>query len=527
LHSLVLSVGGALSESSRLSFRFLDFLLYPAWCGIFWGILFFILNDTLGLPDLNMQSTTLISFLLVSLLALVSAAPSAIQKRSFTVERVANPSFTGRNGPMALAKTYRKFRMPLPQGLVNALAAQSTKRSEETSEETPNLSVTRRVFRHFDRSDRSRRGVAALANSGLGGSIGGRVSLAGVGRDGSSLVPRQQAGKNGTNQTGTVKATPENNAAEFLSQVRIGGQKLNLDFDTGSSDLWVFNTQLTADATTGHRVYDPTQSKSFAMIAGAQFRISYGDGSGAEGNVGIDVVDVGGASVQAQPIELATAVTDTFVEDQNTDGLMGLAFSSLNTVKPQKQKTFFENVMPSLNEPLFTANLRKGGPGAYTFGAVDKSKFQGDLTWIPVNNTNGFWQFSSEKFAVNGEATQPATPGGQAIADTGTTLILADRKIVQGYYAKVQGAQDNQTVGGITVPCNAKLPDLDLDIGGKYMARIAGIDINFAQVGGGNCFGGLQASPPGTPGIYGDIFFKSQFVAFNGGNNTLGMAPHA
>ena len=39
------------------------------------------------------------------------------------------------------------------------------------------------------------------------------------------------------------------------------------------------------------------------------------------------------------------------------------------------------------------------------------------------------------------------------------------------------------------------------------------------------CFGGLQAIPIHMQ-IYGDIMFKSQFVAFNGGNNSIGMAPH-
>jgi hypothetical protein len=42
-----------------------------------------------------------------------------------------------------------------------------------------------------------------------------------------------------TGQTGNVNAQPEQNAAEYLSPVTIGGQTLNLDFDTGSSDLYV------------------------------------------------------------------------------------------------------------------------------------------------------------------------------------------------------------------------------------------------------------------------------------------------
>lgn len=37
--------------------------------------------------------------------------------------------------------------------------------------------------------------------------------------------------------TGEVTATPEENESEYLSPVTIGGQKLNLNFDTGSADL--------------------------------------------------------------------------------------------------------------------------------------------------------------------------------------------------------------------------------------------------------------------------------------------------
>lgn len=40
-----------------------------------------------------------------------------------------------------------------------------------------------------------------------------------------------------TNSSGTVAAKPEQNAALFLSPVDIGGQTVNLDFDSGSSDL--------------------------------------------------------------------------------------------------------------------------------------------------------------------------------------------------------------------------------------------------------------------------------------------------
>lgn len=381
--------------------------------------------------------------LLFGLLALASASPVRIQKRGvYKVERVPNPNYTGRNGPRALLKTLRKYRMPIPASVAGAAQQQT----EMISKREP------------------KRGKGHRQKGQNGGAAAGG-----------------QAAGSAANGTGLVTTTPEANDVEYLSPVTIGGQTLNLDFDSGSSDLWVFNSQLSTAATQGHTIYDPTQSKTFALMQGASFEISYGDGSGAAGNVGTDTVDIGGATVTKQAIELATAVSRSFVEDTNNNGLLGLAFSQLNTVQPAQQKTFFDNVKSSLAEPLFTADLRAQAAGAYEFGRVDTSKFTGAMTWVPVNTTDGFWQFTSEKFAVDGGTPQTSTAGAQAIADTGTTLLLADPAVAQAYYAQVDGAVDDQQQGGFTFPCSAQLPDLQLDVGGT-MATVKGTDINFAQV---------------------------------------------
>lgn len=396
-----------------------------------------------------MQSSLL---LLGFLAASVAAAPSAnpnIQKRGvFKVDRVRNANFQGHNGPKQLLKSLRKYRMNIPPELMDAIKSQG-----------PAVSAT-------SVEDKLTNSLAVGNNNAAGTNV--------------------SAATNGTAAPGTglVATTPEQGDVEYLSPVTIGGQTLNLDFDSGSSDLWVFNTQLAAASQTGHTLYDPKKSTSLKMISGATFSISYGDGSGAAGNVGTDTVNIGGATVTEQAIEMATAVSQSFVQDTNNNGLVGLAFSKLNTVKPAQQKTFFDNVMPSLAQPVFTADLRKAAVGSYEFGNIDATKFNGTMAWVPVNTTQGFWQFSSTKFAVGTGQAQAGNPTGQAIADTGTTLIIADPTVVNGYYSQIPSAKNNAQAGGITVDCNAQLPDLMLDVGGSYMARVRGADINFAQVQG-------------------------------------------
>lgn len=188
------------------------------------------------------------------------------------------------------------------------------------------------------------------------------------------------------------------------------------------------------------------------------------------------------------------------------------------------QKTFFDNVMGDLDMPVFTADLDPDGTGVYEFGKIDATKFQGEMAWIPVNASSGFWQFASTKFAVGDQVMDNPT-ASDAIADTGTSLLLVDQAVAEAYYSQVQGAQNNAQVGGFIYPCDAQLPDMSVAIGDTYMAKIPGNQITFAAVDQANttCFGGVQGNQGAGLQIFGDTMFKAQFVAFNGGNQSLGF----
>jgi Eukaryotic aspartyl protease len=182
---------------------------------------------------------------------------------------------------------------------------------------------------------------------------------------------------------------------------------------------WVFSTALTKQTIGQHAAFDSTKSTTFKPLTGSTWSISYGDGSGAAGTVGLDTVNIGGATATQQAVELATAVSQSFVRDTNNDGLVGLAFSQLNTVKPTKQKTFFDTIMPSLATPVFSVDLRNDSTGTYTFGAIDNTRFTGTLTSVPINSTSGFWQVASNSFQV----------GTQTIVNQGASPAIAGKFI--------------------------------------------------------------------------------------------------
>ena len=236
----------------------------------------------------------------------------------------------------------------------------------------------------------------------------------------------------------------------------------------------MFSTELPASAQSGHSVYNTASGK---IDSGETWSISYGDGSSASGNIYFDTVVVGGTTVTSQAVEAAETISAQFQSDTDNDGLLGLAFDSINTASPNKVATFFQNAIPGLAAPVFTANLKKGEPGNYNFGYVDSAEYTGDITYVPVNTANGFWEFAGNGYAVGSGAFVSSSI--DAIADTGTTLLYLPAAAASAYYARVPGDFNSPAVGGYVFPCSATLPSITLGIG-SYRAVVPGSYINYA-----------------------------------------------
>lgn len=138
-------------------------------------------------------------FFLASLALAAPTTSSRLKGRSFQVDRVQRDGYVA-HGPAALRKAYRKFN-------ISSSTTTTTTTATTASTDSGLQALDFAPINHHHLNSQS---AAATANS------------------------------SSADQNGTVATSSVNGDVEFVSAVSIGGQTIMMDFDTGSSDLYVY-----------------------------------------------------------------------------------------------------------------------------------------------------------------------------------------------------------------------------------------------------------------------------------------------
>jgi Eukaryotic aspartyl protease len=297
----------------------------------------------------------------------------------------------------------------------------------------------------------------------------------------------------------------------------------------------VRSTELKNVSGKGHGTFDPSKSSTFKRAKGKTWKIAYGDGSSASGDVGTDNVSIGGLVIKNQAVELAKELSEQFTQGTE-DGLLGLAFPSINTImtkgKADPQPTIVTNMIAQSDIPeeaeLFTSAFYSSRDederSFYSFGWIDQDLVDAsgeEIAWTDIDNSQGFWMFPSESATINGQ--QITLSGNTAIADTGTTLALVSDQVCDALYQQIKGASYSEQDQGYIIPRDITaddLPDFSIAVGGKEFT-IQKEDLLFAPVDNNNWYGGVQSRGENPFDILGDTFLKSIYAVSDSGLPTL------
>ncbi|KAJ9126685.1 hypothetical protein QFC24_001715 [Naganishia onofrii] len=318
--------------------------------------------------------------------------------------------------------------------------------------------------------------------------------------------------------------TAEQGGSYWQGAITIGtpAQSFLMDFDTGSSDLWVPGSS----GGTGNK-YTPSAS-STSKDQGRTFSISYGDGSTTSGEVYTDTVTVAGLTAKSQAVGYATTASST--TGATFDGLVGMAYQSLSTERaPPLFSTLYSQ--GAVSSGLFAFKLTASG-AELSLGGLDANAYTGAVTYTPVTQ-QGYWQVAMGSANVGGSAK---VSNRQAIIDTGTTLIYASSTDGKAFYA---GFPSNYPLssfgytgydGYYAIPCTGSTA-ISLTFAGRSFSIPYASFVNQGYVGTKGstryCLASLIASDSmglGSTWLVGDAFLSNVYSVYDLANNRVGFA---
>ncbi|KAK0609625.1 putative aspartic-type endopeptidase opsB [Lasiodiplodia hormozganensis] len=348
----------------------------------------------------------------------------------------------------------------------------------------------------------------------------------------------------------TVTATLANYQSLYQINVTVGtpGQRIGLQIDTGSSDVWFPYAGSTQCQEGGcESSFDPEASSTFEDIGRNEFQIQYVDGTSITGDYVRDVLAIGDTKIRNMTMAVARDADDT------PEGIMGVGFVQDETLAQTDNQTY-PNVPVQLLQQGFISSLAyslwlndlDSSTGNVLFGGVDSDKYTGDLIGLPIQPDSQSGQITSFTVALGGVNVKSS--GGNsvysksdldvpAILDSGTTLTLLPDDVANDIINGV-GARETRDYGYV-VNCNIgdTGASIEFSFGGSGGPTISvGMDemvlpltdtegnpARFRDSGEEACIFGIE--PAGdAPILLGDTFMRSAYVVYDLHNRQIALA---
>ncbi|KAI5297188.1 Type I transmembrane sorting receptor [Ascosphaera atra] len=167
-------------------------------------------------------------------------------------------------------------------------------------------------------------------------------------------------------------------------------------------------------------------------------------------------------------------------------------------------------------------SFKLSGDSYIDFGFIDDKKYKGDIKYVDSNRKIGGWTFNSTTVSA-GNAKKTFS----AFIDSGVTSLSVPEELFSDYHKQIHGAQCEGKICGI--PCNATLPDVQVDISGHKVTIKKDLLIFPGADDEGLCMSQVQKALVPGMNILGEPLYMSQYIVHKSANGKqqLGFADHA
>ena len=343
--------------------------------------------------------------------------------------------------------------------------------------------------------------------------------------------PVDETGRDGdVDKRGPVAVTLHNEAITYTADITVGSdnQKLNVIVDTGSSDLWIPDSNVICipkwrgdkgDFCKSAGSYSPASSRTSQNL-NTRFDIKYGDGSYAKGKLYKDTVGIGGVSVRDQ---LFANVWSTSARK----GILGIGFQS-----GEATEFDYDNLPISLrNQGIIGKaayslylNSAEASTGQIIFGGIDKAKYSGSLVDLPITSEKKL-TVGLRSVNVGGRNVDANT---NVLLDSGTTISYFTRSIARNILYAIGAQVKFDSAGNKVYVADCKTSGtVDFQFGNNLKISVPVSEFLFqTYYTSGKPFPKCEVRiRESEDNILGDNFLRSVYIVYDLDDKKISMAP--